>query len=447
MLKQNASKHLHQKTPAAWATHEFALAPMADKRHTKRLQMIATAFAQQPTAAIPEACGNLAEVKATYRFVENEAIVAAAIREPHHKATLQRVSLHPVILAVQDTTTLNYSTHPCTEGLGPICHSSKSIGLLVHSTLAVTPTGQPLGFLHNAVRARNPRARVSSREGRKLADKESHKWIESLEACQAVASLCSQTTLVNITDREGDLYDLFVQALKVPDESRVELLVRAHHDRKLVDESKTLWQQVSAQSVAATLQIRVGRRGDQPSRLAKLNIGFCAVQLKAPKRRLLTTLPVSSAAEAIEKVRWYSQRWQIEVIHKVLKSGCKVEQRQLQTAERLERVLSIDLVVAWRVLALCKAARELPDAPISDWLADAQWQALWSYVHQRTAVPKTSPTVRQAVRWIAQLGGFLGRKSDGEPGTTTLWRGLQHLDAMTNMWELCHSTNGGEKCG
>lgn len=475
MLRQNASKPTQQETPADWATHEFARAPLADQRHIKRLQRIATAFAQRPTASIPEACGNLAAVKATYRFVENDAIVAAAIREPHHQATVQRASLHPVILAVQDTTSLNYSTHPYTEGLGPICHTSTSIGLLVHSTLAITPAGQPLGFLHNAVRARNPRARVSSRESRKLSDKESHKWIESLQACQAVAAVCPRTTLVNITDREGDLYDLFVQALKVPEPSRVQLLVRARHDRKLVDESKSLWEQVAAQAVAASLQIRVGRRGDQPSRLAQLNIRFCAVQLKAPKRkaqqpslqlwaiearetnpsksttpilwRLLTTLPVSTAAEAIEKVRWYSQRWQIEVIHKVLKSGCKVEQRQMQTAERLERVLSIDLVVAWRVLALCKAARELPEDPISDWLSEAQWQALWSYIHQRTAVPKTSPTVRQAVRWIAQLGGFLGRKSDGEPGTTTLWRGLQQLDAMTKMWELCHSTNGGQKCG
>src|ERR1041384_3718917 len=179
MLKQNASKKSHPKPPAAWATHEFAHAYLADKRHTKRLQMIATAFAQQPTASIPEACGTLAEVKAIYRFVENDAIVAAAIREPDHTATLQRVSLHPVILAVQDTTSLNYSTHPCTEGLGPICHSSKSIGLLVHSTLAITPTGQPLGFLHNAVRARN-RQRVRRRERRRLVNKESHKSIHSL---------------------------------------------------------------------------------------------------------------------------------------------------------------------------------------------------------------------------------------------------------------------------
>jgi hypothetical protein len=461
--------------PADWVIHEFAPAALPDRRHRRRLQMIATAFAQKPTAPIPQACGNLAEAKATYRFVENEAIVPAAIREPHHQATLQRVCSHPIILAVQDTTVLNYSTHPCTQGLGPICHTRKAIGLLLHSTLAITPAGQPLGFLHNAVRARDRRARVSSRERRKLAHKESYKWVESLTACQAVAPLCPATMLVNITDREGDLYDLFVQALRAPVAGKVELLVRARHDRKLAEGSATLWQQVARQPVAATLQVRVGRHGDQPRRLASLSILFCAVQLKAPKRKaeqpslqlwaiqakevhppkgttpilwqLLTTLPVTSAAEAIERVRWYAQRWQIEVIHKVLKSGCKVEQRQMETAQRLERALSIDLVVAWRILALCKAARELPDDPISDWLPAAQWQTLWCYVHQHTTAPKTAPTVRQAVRWIAQLGGFLGRKSDGEPGTTTLWRGLQQLEAMAKMWELCHPTKRGQKCG
>jgi len=453
--------------PADWVIQEFAQAVLPDRRHRRRLQRIATAFAQKPTAPIPQACSSLAEAKATYRFVENDAIMPAVIRQSHHQATVQRVRAHPIILAVQDTTVLNYTTHPCTQGLGPICHTRRTIGLLLHSTLAITPTGQPLGFLHNAVRARDRHARVSSREGRKLIHKESYKWVESLAACQAIAPLCPNTLLVNITDREGDLYELFVQALRVPAGKRVELLVRARHDRKLAEGSATLWQQVAHQPVAATLQVRVGRHGDQPSRLASLSIRFCAVQLKAPKRKaeqpslrlwaiqaqevhppkgttpilwqLLTTLPVTCTAEAIERVRWYAQRWQIEVIHKVLKSGCKVEQRQMETAQRLERALSIDLVVAWRILALCKAARELPEDPISDWLPAAQWQTLWSYVHQRTTIPKSSPTVRQAVRWIAQLGGFLGRKSDGEPGTTTLWRGLQQLEAMTKMWVLCHA--------
>src|SRR5512137_1996024 len=188
--------------PADWVSQEFAQATLPDRRHRRRLQKIATAFAQKPTAPIPQACGSLAEAKAAYRFVENDAIVPAAIREPHHQATLQRVCSHPIILAVQDTTVLNYSPHPCTKGLGPICHTRKAIGLLLHSTLAITPAGQPLGFLHNAVRARNRQARVSSRERRPLVDKESYKWVESLTACQAVASLCPETRLVNITDRE-----------------------------------------------------------------------------------------------------------------------------------------------------------------------------------------------------------------------------------------------------
>lgn len=472
MPKPNAS---FKTAPAEWAKHEFAGAALPDKRHTQRLQLMATAFAEQPTASVPQACGGLAAAKAAYRFIENEAIGAAAIRESHHRATLQRVRAHRLVLAVQDTTALNYSTHPCTEGLGPICHTRKTIGLLLHSTLAITPAGQPLGFLHNAVRARNPRARVSSRERRKLAQKESYKWIESLAACQALAPLCPQTRLVNITDREGDLYELFAQALSVADGARVEVLARSRHDRKLAEASGTLWPHVGQQPVAATLKLKVGRRGDQPSRLATLSIRFCAVQLQAPKRnsgpaslqlwaieaqevhrpkggtpilwQLLTTLPVSCAAQAIERVGWYAQRWQIEVMHKVLKSGCQVEQRQMQTAQRLERALSLDLVVAWRILALCKAARELPDDPVSNWLPAAQWQTLWCYVHQSTSVPKTAPTVHQAVRWIAQLGGFLGRKSDGEPGTTTLWRGLQQLEAMAKMWQLCHSPKRRKKCG
>src|SRR6266576_1636266 len=143
MLKQNASAKSHKTAPADWAKHEFSLAPLPDQRHTKRLQMIATAFAQQPTASIPQACNSPAEVKATYRFVENEAIIPAAIREPHHQATLQRVCSHPIILAVQDTTTLNYSTHPCTEGLGPICHSRKPLGCICIRPWPLRPPASP----------------------------------------------------------------------------------------------------------------------------------------------------------------------------------------------------------------------------------------------------------------------------------------------------------------
>lgn len=461
--------------PADWVRAEFAQAALPDQRHHWRLQMITTAFAQKPTAPIPQACASWAEAKGAYRFLANDRIPAGSLRQAHQQATLQRVQAQSVVLAVQDTTTLNYSTHPQTRGLGPLgSHSPKVIGLHLHSTLAITPTGQPLGFLHSAIRARRVRGVTVHRRQRKLADKESYKWVESLAACQKLAPLCPDTLLVNIADREGDLYDLFVQAMQVPDESQVHLLVRARHDRPLADQKRTLWQAVGRQPVAATLAVLVGRKGEQPGRLAKLDIRFCPVQLQAPRGktrrpavalwaieareggrkggarilwRLLTTLPVNAASAAVEKVRWYAQRWQIEVLHKVLKSGCQIEQRQLATAQRLERVLAVDLVVAWRILALCKAARELPDDPVSHWLPQAQWQALCCYVHRQTTPPKNIPRVKEAVRWIAQLGGFLARKNDGPPGTKTLWRGLQQLNAMTEMWQLFQQHERRPKCG
>lgn len=461
---------------AEWANHEFGRAVLPDQRQQRRLCMIATAFAQKPTAPIPQACPNGAEAKAAYRFMENDAIAPAALRQAHHQATLERVQGCRLVLAVQDTTILNYTTHPKTQGLGPIGKAGGPlIGLLLHSTLVLTPSGQPLGFVHNAVRVRSGRERMVNRHRRKLADKESYKWVESLRACQALAAQCPQTQWVNIADREGDLYELFAQALAVPGPSRVDLLVRARHDRKLADQAGKLWQEVGGWRVAATLSVLVGRKGDQPSRVAQLQIRFGPVNLcgssavsapptlqvwaieareiVAPKGatpilwRLLSTQPVTTAEAAAEKVGWYAQRWQIEVIHKILKSGCQIEQRQLETAERLERALSIDLVVAWRILALSKAARELPDDPISDWLPTAQWQALACYVSQRTTSPKQPPTVRQAIRWIAQLGGFMARKGDGEPGVKTLWRGMQQLDAMAKMWQVFHSEERSQKCG
>jgi len=303
---------------------------------------------------------------------------------------------------------------------------------------------------------------------------ESQKWLASFTACQTLAAQCPATTLVNVSDREGDLYDLFVAAQAptvAPAGPRVQLLVRAQHDRQVAHPQKYLWDFLAAQRVAGRLKIKVPRRDGQPGRLATLAIRYAPVTLCAPCLksdqpalklwavearetrppqgatpvcwRLLTTLPVASLEAAVEKIRWYAQRWQIEVMHKVLKSGCQVEQRQLETAARLQRVVRVDLIVAWRVLGLCKAGRATPDGLASDWLSAAEWRALTCYMHERAQPPRRSPTVRQAVRWIAQLGGFLGRRRDGDPGPIVVWRGLQQLRAITAAWKRF----GHESCG
>ena len=143
--------------------------------------------------------------------------------------------------------------------------------------------------------------------------------------------------------------------------------------------------------------------------------------------RLLTTIPTQNFAQACEKVAWYTQRWQIEIFHKILKSGCRIEARQLESAARLGRALALDLIVAWRILALSRQGRLAPNESCVGVLSEAEWKILYCSIHPGKSVPRKPPRMDEAVKWIARLGGFLGRKGDGFPGPITLWRGLQRL--------------------
>jgi hypothetical protein len=456
---------------APWVAQELAGVELGDKRLGRRAQILMTQFSQQPTASIPQACGQWGDIKAAYRFFDNDSVKPEQLLLAHSQATVRRMQQHSLVLAVQDTTSLNYSTHPQTEGLGPISNNAdKTIGLLVHSTLALTPTGEPLGLLDVQVRSRDRRHFGNSRNAHQrnqkaVAEKESQRWLDSLRACQRAGQSCSQSTLVNVTDREGDLYELFEQALQEQGSARIHLLVRAQHNRQVQSIEQKLWPHLAAQPTAATVSVRLPRQAGRASRIARLTIRFGVVTLSAPLLkeqkpslqlwavqaqkehpptgqkailwRLLTTVPLANADEAVEKVQWYCQRWQIEVLHKVLKSGCKIEHRQLETALRLRRILIMDLIVAWRILLLSKAARQSPDACSADWLLEKEWKVLWVYMKERPA--KDPPTLHQAVRWIGQLGGFIGRKSDGEPGPIVLWRGLQRLHDLVHTWDLLHN--------
>ncbi len=449
-----------------WVEHELEGCPFPDQRLKARLGKLLSALGQRIGSTVPLACQDWAATKAAYRFFDNEAVKPEASLVAHSQATVQRMAAHPVVLCVQDTTALNYSTHPRTQGLGPIAHNrDKTLGLFLHATLALSPEGQALGLLQAQTWARTGQdfGRSSHQRNRTpRAQKESQKWLESLSACQEVAAQCAGTLLVNIADREGDLYDLFQQALGSGADRAVHLLVRAQHNRQVAHPQKYLWDWLAAQACSGEVEITVPRKEGQPQRQACLVVRFGAVTLQppclkedqapvslwavearevgaaAPAKpicwRLLTTLPVSHFEEAIQKVQWYAQRWQIEVLHKVLKSGCRIEQRQLETVARLRRVLMVDLIVAWRVMSLSKAARQSPEAAASDWLGQQEWQALWCYYQGQVTPPPRPPSLSQAVRWIAQLGGFLGRRSDGKPGPIVLWRGLRQLQTITAAW-------------
>jgi hypothetical protein len=449
-----------------WAVNEFADAELGDLRRTTRLVELAHVLAQHPTAALPEACGNDARLKAAYRFFSNDAIAPQDILLSHIEATYGRLSTVPVVLAVQDTTEVDWTAHPATKGLGPLGHPACQ-GLLVHSTLAFTPERVPLGLVAQQVWARDPDD-VGKRGRRKqlpISQQESQKWLTSLEAVGGAHAECPQTRFVSIGDREADVYDL----LAAPRPAGVELLIRAAWDRCVRAPERYVWATVAAQPVVEQLRLQVPRRGAQPSREATLALRFSPLRLSPPRHRhaerlpevrlwavqvqeieppaegqpieglLLTTVAVQTVDDARERVAWYACRWGVEVWHRIMKSGCRIEARQLATDERLERCLTLYSIIAWRVLYAVMWARAVPEIPCDVLLAIEEWQALYCAIHHGPTPPDRPPSLGEAVRWIAQLGGFVGRRGRDQPGPETLWRGFQHLTDLTKMYCIMRS--------
>jgi hypothetical protein len=402
--------------------------------------------------------------EATYRFFANDYIRAEAVLASHLHATYTRLRSVPLVLAVQDTTYLNWTDHPATQGLGPLAAPSQR-GLLAHSTLAFTPERVPLGLLQQQVWARDPEVRHNQdHKQRPLEEKESHKWLESLAAVAAAREACPTTHFVSVGDREADVYDLFLEERP----RGVDVLVRASWDRCVEHEEKYLWAAMATAPLAATVTLRLGRREGRAARSARLSVRWREVTLHPPKSRskeklgsvrvwavwaveerppagmkavewlLLTTVPVTSSEEALERLEWYACRWGIEVWHKVLKSGCRIEERQLESAERLTRCLTLYSVIAWRLLYATLLARAAPEVACTVLLEEEEWQALYCAIHEVAVAPAKVPSLRQAVRWLAQLGGFLGRKGDGEPGVEVLWKGFQRLVDLTHMYHIMH---------
>lgn len=455
--------------PRTWQEEEFGGVDLGDERLERRLQRIAGDFFARPTMNIPQACGSRAKAKAVYRFLDHPRVHMHSVLSGHYQATRRRAGQYPVVLAVQDTTELNYSAHGRCEMLGPLGdRESQALGLLVHDTMVYNLEGTPLGLIDLQCWARDPEDR-GKRERRyqlPIEQKESAKWLVSYRAAARLQAECPGTTVVSVGDREADLYELFVEARAR--EGQAQVLVRATRQRKLEaeaeeeEEASQLWSYVRGLPAAGGVELKVPRRGSCPARTATLEIRFAPVELKAPKRKaalgsvqlwaiaaeevgapagvepirwyLLTTVPVTTLEQAVEKLQWYALRFQIEVYHRTLKSGCRIEDRQLGHADRIEACLAIDLVVAWRIAHLTKLGREVPEVPCTVYFEEAQWQALVVFVTQGPP-PAQPPTLREAVRMVAtRLGGFLGRKSDGEPGAQSLWRGLQRLDDITEMW-------------
>lgn len=446
-----------------WAQAEFSAAELGDKRRTARLVELAQHLSERPEMSLPEALGHSAALKAAYRFFDNADIAHESVLAPHVLSSVRRMRDQPVVLAVQDTSYIDYATHPGTEGLGPLSGEGGH-GMIMHGTFAVTPERLPLGVLSLRLWARDPAKprQRKTRRTRVIKDKESHKWIESVRAVAALKARLPGTRLVSVADRESDVFEFFLEAQKLG----IDVLARAAYDRNVDGEQEQVFATLASAPVMAHKYLALRATPKRKARTAKLEIRACPLVLHSPRNgtarglpplslwgvwayerdappgaqpldwKLLTSVPVISTEDALERLQWYAARWSIEQWHKVLKDGCRIEMRQLQSAERLMRLITVFAVIAWRIFYATLLARRVPDMSCTAILQQEEWEALYCRIHHTPIPVATPPPLRQSVHWIARLGGFLGRSGDGEPGSKTLWRGFQHLIAMTEMYRI-----------
>jgi hypothetical protein len=465
---QAAARH----TANDWVAEEWRRARLGDRRLEQRLRTVTRSFHEQPEASIPQACGSWNKTRAAYRFFK--AVSMDPILSAHYEASAERIAEQKpeVVLAVNDSTTLNYADHPATTGLGPINNKrDKAQGLWMHDTMVYNPAGTALGLIDVQVWARSPqeKGKAATRYERPIEEKESAKWLGSFAAAARLQrQLGDQTMVVSVGDREADIYELFVHALADP--AHPKLLVRADcGERLLADGGPKVRDFLGGLEVAGKRVVQIPRHKGRPARTACLEVRFSAVALRPPKRHprlgvvhlwavyvtereappgiepiewmLWTTVAVSNAEQAWEKVEWYRRRWGIEDFHRTLKSGSRIEDRQLTDAESLKSCLAVDLVVAWRIEYVKKLSREQPDLPCTAAFSAPEVEVLTALAGPQAGNAAVL-SLREAVRLVARLGGFLGRKSDGEPGAMTLWRGLLRLRAMVDGWVLARQSAG-----
>lgn len=444
-----------------WANGELGEVFLGDARLERRLVTVAEALSGQPSFPINHASEDWAATKAAYRLFDNERVTPERILRPHRERTLERMRAEPVVLAVQDTSFFNYTSHGKTTGLGPIgAKADGALGLILHTTLAVTPAGLPLGVLTQKCWAREGYKSY----GKKLSeipieDKESYRWVETLRDTAGLAVRHGSSMVVTVADRECDIYEFLVEAERL----NAKYVVRACYDRGVVhpecDHLKeqlrqsppcgTVTVEVPSERRKATLELRFTQavlcppghiRGGNDRATPEV-WAVSAEELDPPEGKkplswtLLTNVPVGGFEQASERLLWYRRRWSIEEFHKILKSGCGVEDCRLETAERLARYLSLFSVIAWRLFWMTHIRRATPEAPAETVMTRAEIGTLTSLRRFQTFFADDRPSVKEVLTAVARLGGYLNRRNDPPPGANVLWRGWQRLQSMAELYE------------
>ena len=461
----------------SWAAQEFGGARLGDERLSRRLVASAARLAEQPGREFSAvAQGDVAAVRGYYRLIDKPSeseVTMAAILAPHQARTRQRMANERHVLCVADGTTLDYSGLAECAGLGATGSNqtgAKSRGLQMHSTLAISPQGVPLGVVDARCRAPEPEAEESTPQT-PIEEKKTYDWVLALESCMELAEQLPETRITCVMDREADFFELFDFHRQNP---CVDLLIRAKYNRQTSTGTK-LFDRLRASPLRGTVQLTLKRqsarakrskqqaRPRRAARQARLDLHYEQVELAAPAyhkgkanlrlwavlarerdppqgvKRLewcvLTSRQITSPADAEQCLKDYALRWRIEDWHRVIKTGCRVQDLAHDSVERLERSLAINLVIAWRIMVMTLLGREVPELPAEVLFSDIELEVLTAWANSRRYA-KPPGNLGETIRLVAMIGGYLARKHDPPPGHELMWYGYQYLAAMCIGYEL-----------
>lgn len=464
----------------AWIASEFDGISFGDQRLNERFVEITHGLAGNSEKNISSAFDDWKDIKACYRFFSNGKVNSEKLLEPHQKNTLERVKKHKRILFIQDTVVFSFGDRP---GSANLCFCSKNYtskkplkGLILHGLLAVTDSGLPLGIVQQQFIDRKSfkdKGRLTKTQYQRLPieQKESARWLEFIKFSNSCDT--GDSEIIHVADREGDIYELYRECEKLDEK----FLIRASHNRDINktvrrgSSDEKLFDVLESGKPAGTVTIKINSpQSGKKYRKVKLSIiykkismppppnrtannsnndlpmvemtGIMAIEKNPPKGEsqlkwiLLTNLQVDSLSEAFDKVKLYSMRWNIELLHKIMKSGFAMEKAQLRDGERLKKYITLKSILSWRIFWITRYLYEARNENCELVFSPHEWTILYRKTNPKSAIPKKPPKIGDTYHWLGKLGGFIGRKGDGDPGFISIWRGWMRFTSLLEDYDL-----------
>lgn len=462
-----------------WIEEEFKFVDFNDKRLVGRFKKIILTMTNKAQSLISSAFDSWADIKACYRFIENKKITLSSMLTPHKEKTLERIEQEksPVLL-IQDTSYFDYNSREKTPDLDYIMRHPNSgdpiEGLILHSTMAVTTDGLPLGLFDQRFIDRksfHDSPRQTRHWNKRIEEKESFRWIEVIRDFKKQTQ--NEYNVIHVADREGDIYELYRDAKDLDEK----FIIRAKTNRSINKKKRReppkekLFDLLESKRAQGRITIKLQVNHKKKYRHAELSIVYLPISIPPPPNKtvakdgaylphvkvwaimaiernppaqvkpikwvLITNLLIDDIDQAIEKVVWYSYRWNIEIFHKIIKSGCSVEKSQLRTAERLKKYIILKSIIAWRIFWLSRTFRLSCHQSCVTVLSEEEWKILYRKVNKKSP-PQVPPKIEEVYYWIAKLGGYIGRKSDPPPGVISVWRGwTRFMEVIEDYHAFC----------